>query len=52
MTKVGVCAIDKSTTLESNKSLLRICDHEITWTLHVEIPQVVQRPLGLFVSIG
>jgi hypothetical protein len=32
--------------------MLRIRDHEITWTPHVEIPQVVQRPLGLLVPIG
>src|SRR6267142_3413950 len=32
--------------------VLRIGDHKITRTPHVEIPQVVQRPLGLLVPIG
>src|SRR5262245_43883005 len=32
--------------------VLRIGDHEITRTPQVEIPQVVQRPLGLLVPIG
>src|SRR5262245_1897704 len=32
--------------------VLRIRDHEITRTPHVEIPQVVQRSMELFVSIG
>ena len=32
--------------------VLRIGDHEITWTPQVEIPQVVQRPLELLVPIG
>src|SRR5262249_55335322 len=32
--------------------MLRIRDHEITRTPHIEIPQVVQRPLGLLVPIG
>ena len=32
--------------------VLRIRDHEITRTPPVEIPQVVQRPLGLLVPIG
>src|SRR5262249_20419715 len=31
---------------------LRIGDHAITRTPHVEMAQVVQGPLGLFVSIG
>jgi len=31
---------------------LRIGDHEIPRTPHVEIPQVMQRPLGLLVPIG
>jgi hypothetical protein len=32
--------------------MLRIRNHEITRTPEVEIPQVVQRPLGLLVPIG
>src|SRR6266446_3021630 len=32
--------------------MLRIGDHEITRAPHVEIPQVVQRPMVLLVSIG
>ena len=32
--------------------MLRIGDHEITRTPHVEIPQVVQRPMRLLVPIG
>ena len=32
--------------------MLRIRDHEIPRTPHVEIPQVMQRPLGLLVPIG
>src|SRR6266571_3712781 len=32
--------------------VLRIGDHQITRTPHVEIPQVVQRPMVLLVSIG
>src|SRR5215475_12465446 len=32
--------------------VLRIGDHEIPRTPEVEIPQVVQRPLGLLVAIG
>src|SRR2546428_7360547 len=32
--------------------VLRIGDHEITRAPHVEIPQVVQRPLALLVPIG
>src|SRR2546430_3241918 len=32
--------------------MLRIRDHELTRTPHVEIPHVVQRPLGLLVPIG
>jgi len=32
--------------------VLRIRDHEITRTPHVEIPEVVQRSMELFVSIG
>src|SRR2546429_8364410 len=32
--------------------MLRIRDHEIPRTPQVEIPQVVQRPLGLLVPIG
>ena len=35
MTKVGVCAIDKSTTLESNKSLLLSCSRAARSHLHV-----------------
>src|SRR5262249_11954746 len=32
--------------------MLRIGDHEITRTPHIEVAQVVQRPLGLLVAIG
>jgi hypothetical protein len=32
--------------------MLRIRDHEIPRTPYVEIPQVVQRPLGLLIPIG
>src|SRR5205823_13444525 len=32
--------------------VLRIGDHEVTRAPHVEIPQVVQRPLALLVPIG
>jgi hypothetical protein len=32
--------------------MLRIGDHKITRTPQIEIAQVVQRPLGLLVSIG
>jgi hypothetical protein len=32
--------------------MLRIRDHEITRTPHIEIPQVGQHPLGLLVPIG
>jgi len=32
--------------------VLRIRDHEITRTSHVEMPSIVQRPLGLLVPIG
>src|SRR5215467_1602997 len=32
--------------------VLRIGDHKITRTPHVEVAQVVQRPLGLLVAIG
>src|SRR6266446_2980508 len=35
MTKVGVCAIDQSTTLESNKSLLLSCRRAARSHLHV-----------------
>ena len=31
--------------------MLRIGDDEIPWTPEVEIPQVVQRPLGLLIPI-
>src|SRR5712691_5349592 len=43
-------SIEVLTTLRT--VMLRIRDHEITRTPHVEIPQVVQRPLGLLVPIG
>src|SRR6266446_8972600 len=32
--------------------VLRIGDHKITRTPHVEIPQVVQRPLGLLIPVS
>src|SRR5712692_6549347 len=32
--------------------VLRIRDHEITRTPHIEIPQIVQRPMRLLVPIG
>src|SRR5712691_1593691 len=32
--------------------VLRIGDHKITRTPHVEIPEVVERPLGLFIPVS
>src|SRR6266568_207666 len=32
--------------------VLRIGDHQITRTPHIEIPEVVQRPLGLLIPVG
>jgi hypothetical protein len=32
--------------------VLRIGDHQITRTPHVEIPEVVQRPLGLLIPVS
>src|SRR4029453_5375094 len=48
--QIGHVGIEVPATLGA--VMLRIGDHEITRTPQIEIPQVVQRPMGLLVSIG
>src|SRR5262245_50824567 len=48
--EIGEVRIEVLATLRT--VVLRIGDHEIPRTPHVEIPQVMQRPLVLLVSIG
>ena len=48
--QIGQVRIEVLATLGT--VMLRIGDHEITRTPQIEIAQVVQRPMGLLVSIG
>src|SRR5262249_1281531 len=48
--QIGHVGIEVPATLGA--VMLRIGDHEITRTPQIEVAQVVQRPMGLLVSIG
>src|SRR6266699_6880709 len=48
--QIGEVCIEVRVTLGA--VVLRIRDHEITRTPHIEVPQIVQRPMRLLVPIG